>query len=537
METRVFPKKVSMPDKTDYLGLQLWDDSEEGWEHRSDFKTLDTRAVDHGSIDNRPDTAPPGALYLATDCNILYQWANSEGWIERAGVGTADWALTEQHVGLLRTDKIHTNDNIGEVFAREFNGTDLAAKVQNTLDYLKAEYGGAGRVRVTGRDDGQPWQWDQDLTLNAMNYGGIDIDIDMNVTIEYTGDGTALTLAGADKNQNYRPIRLRGGRWEATGNPDRWLRTRDLIFSKISPQFVEFSNSSNDAEGISVEHYYIWSENSDFSGRLDCDIGIEFRHGNHLDDAPSTSNSFHGTSLTNLFINASNTGIHLRGKWDYCTVTNLQLWAKDDGVDLMILDSERMEGTTFQTVKFEDPGTVEEDITGIILASNYNGYYGPLFISPKFGSGIDTNVRDIGNATNPTVVGMDTVGTQLRVRDLRTGNGVSLDGGTVEANSIDLENFTLSGDAGGYHTKLEHNEEGDIIVRRQGEDLVTADEDRVEVHKPLALPIDDVRNISSPAQGYVAYHEPSVNSDSNTEGPAFYDGTDWVSQVDGSTID
>lgn len=43
----------------------------------------------------------------------------------------------------------------------------------------------------------------------------------------------------------------------------------------------------------------------------------------------------------------------------------------------------------------------------------------------------------------------------------------------------------------------------------------------------------DVRNISSPAQGWVAYHD---GSGTNTEGLAAFDGSNWVSQVDGSTI-
>ncbi len=43
----------------------------------------------------------------------------------------------------------------------------------------------------------------------------------------------------------------------------------------------------------------------------------------------------------------------------------------------------------------------------------------------------------------------------------------------------------------------------------------------------------DVRNISSPSQGYVSYHD---GSGSNTEGPAHYNGSSWVSTVDGTTI-
>lgn len=43
----------------------------------------------------------------------------------------------------------------------------------------------------------------------------------------------------------------------------------------------------------------------------------------------------------------------------------------------------------------------------------------------------------------------------------------------------------------------------------------------------------DVRNLSSPSQGWTAYHD---GSGSNTEGPTHYNGTDWISTVDGSTI-
>lgn len=47
-------------------------------------------------------------------------------------------------------------------------------------------------------------------------------------------------------------------------------------------------------------------------------------------------------------------------------------------------------------------------------------------------------------------------------------------------------------------------------------------------------PPKDVRNdVTNPFQGYEAYHD---GSGSNTEGPAFYNGSAWVSQVDGSTI-
>lgn len=44
----------------------------------------------------------------------------------------------------------------------------------------------------------------------------------------------------------------------------------------------------------------------------------------------------------------------------------------------------------------------------------------------------------------------------------------------------------------------------------------------------------DVRTLSDPQAGWVAYHD---GAGDHTEGPAHYDGSDWLSTIDGSTID
>jgi hypothetical protein len=55
----------------------------------------------------------------------------------------------------------------------------------------------------------------------------------------------------------------------------------------------------------------------------------------------------------------------------------------------------------------------------------------------------------------------------------------------------------------------------------------------------LGLPVDtvvytpqDVTAISSPSEGMVAYNDGTTG----TAGPAHYNGTDWISTVDGTTI-
>lgn len=56
-----------------------------------------------------------------------------------------------------------------------------------------------------------------------------------------------------------------------------------------------------------------------------------------------------------------------------------------------------------------------------------------------------------------------------------------------------------------------------------------------DIRSPRALRFNsrDVTSISSPQEGWVAYHD---GSGSETEGPAFFDGDNWVSTVDGTTI-
>lgn len=51
----------------------------------------------------------------------------------------------------------------------------------------------------------------------------------------------------------------------------------------------------------------------------------------------------------------------------------------------------------------------------------------------------------------------------------------------------------------------------------------------------LHFPPTDVRNISisSSFDGTISYHD---GSGANTEGPAHFNGTDWISTVDGTTI-
>lgn len=492
-----------MPDRTNYLGLQLWSDGEENWEHRSDFEKLDTRVIDHGPIDDRPEMAPHGALYLATDWNILFQWNNKEGWIERAGSGSNDQALSDQYVGSVQTDNAQIRDNTGEVYAREFNGNSLDEKIDNALTHLDTEYGSHGRVRITPRTDGEPWSWENTLEIRpraqkgkgGMTDSGVHLDFDNNIIIEYSQNGFAIEYWGYEGGW-FAPLRLTGGIWKSVANPDGWLQTHDMTASYIHPCSVFCSNDDNNARCLEIRHYEYWSENNVFSGSYRGDIGIEFKHGEYLDEVPSNHGSFHGTSLTNFFISTFNKAIVIRGNWSYCNGRNIQMWSSGENANLLTLSAYRMDGTTFNTVKFENPGKHDE-VTAIALDEEYDGYYGPLFIAPKIGNGIeDTKIDDSWSNANDQVVAIDAFGRAFTVHNLTKGDAIRIEAG----NRVRM--------SGAYIEGLERIESEVLDV------------------------LNDIPSWQL-TRGMQAYHN---GSGENPEGPAFYNGDHWISVVNGSEI-
>lgn len=141
-----------MVNYTDYQGFQLWQDDEEPWEHRTDFQKLDTLVVDHGTKSNRPSSAPDGAMYLATDENVLYQYnSGTSSWDTRLGGndGTAGLqatntdlsTVTGNTVGVSRATDDGTNTPSGHAelclwVDRSGNG-DTAWQIIGTETYIE----------------------------------------------------------------------------------------------------------------------------------------------------------------------------------------------------------------------------------------------------------------------------------------------------------------------------------------------------------------------------------------------------------------
>lgn len=154
----------------------------------------------------------------------------------------------------------------------------------------------------------------------------------------------------------------------------------------------------------------------------------------------------------------------------------------------------------------------------------------------------------------PTVDELSTVDTNSDFAKA-TGNGSDAaglyarqDGGWERINDpaeIDHDNLTN-------YVAAEHVAEGDIdhdaidqttvnetdhrddTSVRSAVNGATISPTQVDVGNIISLPPQDVRNISSPQQGYVGYH--NGDGTDNTEGPAFYDGTQWWSLVDSTKI-
>ena len=95
-----------MPNYTDNHELQLFSDSEEPWEHRSDFEHLDT-AVEIRDIDSERSNYDPkdGALFLATDTGEVYL-GDGSSWSQIGSVQGGGDALSVQGID-------NTHDHVG----------------------------------------------------------------------------------------------------------------------------------------------------------------------------------------------------------------------------------------------------------------------------------------------------------------------------------------------------------------------------------------------------------------------------------------
>ena len=411
-----------------------------------------------------------GAKFYATDTGDIYLGDGSQ-WLPVPSSGPAP---TLQSVN-------------GDQYASAYPGATLSERLQNALDALR---GGQGTVYITARPDGQPWQWGDDLTIDPMQYNGVEIVAGHSVRIEYDGDGTMLTFDsfGTHQGDAYQ-VRFVGGQWISTGNPDGWLRLKDIILSEIHPHQVDFTSTSKDScFGVSVENHDLYSEANRIGGDYRSPVGITFTPASET--GGSGTDSFHDTVIDHAHINASNVGVRLAGVFQMCELRKVALFGTGTGADLMVLDSRRTDGTVISATKWESPGN-HGDVTAVVTGSRYDGWYGPTVIGGYFGYGVTTKHRDDG-AKKPYVMRILSRANAFRVESVHTGERVDI------------------------------TEQGKVVV-----------DNGIETGEPTHYNPKDIRDTPFPDEGLIGYHD---GSGSNTTGPAFYDGSNWISLVDQTTI-
>lgn len=165
-----------MPTTTPNHGYRLFADGEEPWEHRGEFRQLDTEAPIVDADTARSNyTAKANALYVAHDTGAVYR-GDGTSWVQigdltsSGGGGTGDPTLTEgiesspRHVGPMyhgsRGD--HATDGSGIMFWADAGldihsavvDADLTGMTTNTFTVELTHYeSGAANPTVVGRVD------------------------------------------------------------------------------------------------------------------------------------------------------------------------------------------------------------------------------------------------------------------------------------------------------------------------------------------------------------------------------------------------
>lgn len=298
----------------------------------------------------------------------------------------------------LNAQAVATQSLNGTVYAAQMPGEDLSRKVRAAIDVLPA----GGTVIVTPRPDDEPWTWGETLEIDPKGTGGLTLLFRGTTLIEYTGDSWAIDVRWepADYGQSAEGefFTLRGGHWEATGNPDGWFRQTDTNQSTVRPSLVNrFANDEKTATAIKVVNDEFFSEGNRFGGSLrKCDIGIDFVPGESED---GFTGSFQSTYLDRLYVSAFNRyGFRWRegALFQYCTVVESLSMAGTFG------DQTRrpvafdlggdFQGSVFVSPKLEDAGAAvaaenESNDTGYRLRESMGTP--PLLIAPNEGPSVD----------------------------------------------------------------------------------------------------------------------------------------------------
>lgn len=182
-----------MVEETPRFGLHRYETGDTDWSHGDLVDFVDRRAIEVGSIADRPSTGEyDDELYFATDQGILWRWdADDEDWHGVAGRGSETRPLP----GTVHRESVATNELSNVPFVSPGD-----ASLQAAVDRVASEHGGGLVVLEPGRHDRHdyPVTVPNGVSIMGAGRGAATPQDDVTGTVLDADGGPALTLGSND---------------------------------------------------------------------------------------------------------------------------------------------------------------------------------------------------------------------------------------------------------------------------------------------------------------------------------------------------
>ncbi|QSG06341.1 hypothetical protein [Halapricum desulfuricans] len=295
-----------------------------------------------------------------------------------------------------------------KVSVAEYNGRTLNERIDAALADLP---GGQGRLHVGPHPDGRNWTW-SDWTVDPTDYNGVHLDIDRTVTIEYPGDGVAITVdpQGDIESQDSlgKMFTLEGGIWRNTGNTTGWLRGIDVNRAVINPAHVSgLTNDAGTCFGIQLRNNEYWSEDVIVDGKyVDIDVGVDLvpaslTGGNGTD-------SFHDCRFFGTFTGVRGYGFRWEGE-PFDVVCGATVILAGEHAVAHYLNG-NFQDAVFQGSDSESINPHPDTQASFEIGPDY--YHGPLLLNHTDHMGV-SSASDVA-----ALFGIEVQGQELRIKNL-----------------------------------------------------------------------------------------------------------------------
>jgi hypothetical protein len=411
-------------------------------------------------------------------------------------------ALDTQFTGISKTaiDKqTHTGESAtfgevsGIVYANAQPGATLDEKFQNALGELHHD---GGRIVVAPPTDGSVWQWTKNVELVADDPGGgtgggYHLDFAPGTRIMFTGNTNPLTINHPSGSRQRKDVTLTGGFWSGAdaSNPDGCFHVKSAADTTISAEHIaQFSNSAGDSFGVKFSNYDRFCEKYAVEGfRITgTDVCVDFEPESYLvgqGETASGTGSFVDGAITDMAFTPHEYGVRIRGEHAANTLRNVAFFPASADATALLIDGS-LRNAPLTGLRFDNPGGTA-GFDGVVTGPNFVDDEPPIIMGAHFAHLQNNVVRNDPGHFLPA---------------MWTDFG-----------------FWHIGDLEDNSTSFRVSQDGQVRLptpKYVGRDLTT----------------------TGGAQTDLGYHDPSIGGDANTEGPAFHDGANWISIVDGTTI-